>query len=51
MILKEEKRRKKDSYLSASSLFKLSGAELDRLDSYLGESEVNCKSKIPFIQS
>ncbi|MDR1541836.1 MAG: transposase [Clostridiales bacterium] len=37
---KENKKAKKDSYLFTSSIFKLSGAELDRLDSYLGKSEV-----------
>ncbi|MDR1537265.1 MAG: transposase [Clostridiales bacterium] len=36
----DNKKAKKDSYLSASSLFKLSGAELDRLESYLGKSDV-----------
>jgi transposase len=35
----ESKKAKKDPYLSASSIFKLSGAEPGRLDSYLGKSE------------
>jgi transposase len=37
----ENKKAKKDSYLSASSIFKLSGAELDSLDSYLSKSAVS----------
>jgi hypothetical protein len=35
----ENKKAKKDPYLSASSLFKFSGAEPGRLDSCLGKSE------------
>jgi transposase len=42
----ENKKDKKDPYLFASSLFKLSCAELDRLEFYLGKSDVLANVKI-----